>query len=197
MDSDWSDEIVPYIQKSAGQTIPVDILREGQPLHLNLVPRLDGNVGRLGIQPMAGAATGAPRKLEAADFARAVPLSLRLTGGTIKGVTNGFVRLFTGRAKFKEMGGIITIAKVGSEAAKAGWVTFLATCSLISINLAILNALPIPFLDGGHVLILLFEKVRGKDLSTQIKERILYAGFLFLVTLMGLALAMDLWRLRH
>lgn len=196
-DSDWNDEIVPYIQKSAGQTIPVDVLREGQALHLNLVPRLDGNVGRLGIQPMPGASAGAPRKLEAADFLRAVPLSLRFTGSTLKGVATGFLRLFTGRTKLKEMGGIITIAKVGSEAAKAGWLTFFGTTALISINLAILNALPIPFLDGGHVLILLFEKVRGKDLSTQIKERILYAGFLFLVSVMGLALAMDLWRLRH
>jgi len=196
-DSDWNDEIVPYIQKNAGQSITVEIARDGQPLKLALVPRLDGKIGRLGIQPMPGASAGAPRRLEAADFVRAVPMSLKFTAGSTKDVAKGFLRLITGKAKVKEMGGIITIAKVGSEAAKAGWVAFLATCALISINLGVLNALPIPFLDGGHIVILLFERIRRKDLSTQIKERILYAGFLFLITVMGLALAMDVWRLRH
>jgi len=65
------------------------------------------------------------------------------------------------------------------------------------MNLAVLNALPIPFLDGGHMAILCFEKVRRKDLSIQVKERILTGGFFFLATLMALVIALDIWRLRH
>ncbi|HWQ07640.1 MAG TPA: site-2 protease family protein, partial [Holophaga sp.] len=67
----------------------------------------------------------------------------------------------------------------------------------ISLNLAVLNALPIPFLDGGHMAMLTFEKLRGRDLTIQIKEKILMGGFYFLISLMALVLALDLWRLKQ
>ena len=82
-------------------------------------------------------------------------------------------------------------------AAKAGWEHFFGLCALISMNLAVLNALPIPILDGGHMAILCAEKLRRKDFSIQMKERILTGGFFFMVTLMGLVIALDLWRLKH
>jgi regulator of sigma E protease len=69
--------------------------------------------------------------------------------------------------------------------------------AMISMNLAVLNALPIPFLDGGHMALLAFEKLRGKDLSLAVKERFLMAGFVLLASLMLLVIAMDLWKLRH
>ena len=95
------------------------------------------------------------------------------------------------------MGGPIAIAKIGSDAAKAGWVIFLTITALISMNLAILNALPIPFLDGGHMAMLGFERIRGKDLSIAVKERILTGGFVLLASLMVLVFALDIWKLKH
>ncbi len=65
------------------------------------------------------------------------------------------------------------------------------------MNLAVLNALPIPFLDGGHAAILIVERIRGKELSVLVKERILTGGFLFLASLMAMVLAMDLMRLKN
>jgi regulator of sigma E protease len=96
----------------------------------------------------------------------------------------------------KEVGGPITIVRAGSRAAKAGLAQFLFLTALISMNLAVLNALPIPFLDGGHAAILLIEKLRGKDLSINVKERILQGGFLFLASLMAMVIALDILKLR-
>jgi regulator of sigma E protease len=97
----------------------------------------------------------------------------------------------------KEVGGPITIVRAGSRAAKAGLAQFLFLTALISMNLAMLNALPIPFLDGGHAAILVIERLRGKDLSVAVKERILQGGFLLLASLMVMVIAMDILRLRN
>ena len=86
---------------------------------------------------------------------------------------------------------------MSSQAAKEGLLQFLKLVALISMNLAVLNALPIPFLDGGHAAILLIERLRGKDLSLQVKERILTGGFFLLATLIVLVFVMDILKLRH
>jgi regulator of sigma E protease len=112
-------------------------------------------------------------------------------------ILGSFGKLVTHRVSFKEVGGPITIVRASSRAAKAGLMQFLGLMALISMNLAILNALPIPFLDGGHMALLLVEKVRGKDLSIAVKERILQGGFLFIVGLFALIIFQDLWKLRH
>jgi len=112
-------------------------------------------------------------------------------------VLDGLWKLVSFQASFKQVGGIVTIAKAGSDAAKAGWERFLLLSAFLSMNLAILNALPIPVLDGGHMAILCAEKVWGKDFSIRMKERILTGGFVLLATLMALAIALDIWRLKH
>ena len=195
--ADWNDDIVPFIQKHPGQAISFEIRRGDQSLNLILTPRADGKTGRLGIQNVPGEPEGAPRAFQFADLGRGIPMSLRATKNITWTVIKGYGRLVSGAMNIKEMGGPIAIAKVGSEAAKAGWLAFLFTCSFISINLAVLNALPIPFLDGGHMAILTLEKLRRKDLSIQMKERIMTGGFFFIITLMGLALFLDVWKLKH
>jgi regulator of sigma E protease len=112
-------------------------------------------------------------------------------------VLQGFGRLVSFRASIREVGGPIAIVKGGSEAVKSGWAGFCVFMAFISLNLAVLNALPIPFLDGGHMAMLTFEKLRGRDLTIQLKEKILTGGFFFLITLMALVLALDLWRLKQ
>jgi regulator of sigma E protease len=119
--------------------------------------------------------------------------TLNLTGEVLQ----GFGQLVSFRASLSQVGGPIAIVKGGSEAAKSGWAGFFVFMSFISINLAVLNALPIPFLDGGHMAMLTFERLRGRDLTIQLKEKILTGGFFFLITLMAFVLALDLLRLRH
>ena len=105
-------------------------------------------------------------------------------------------RLVSFQARSGEVAGPIGIIRQGSQAAKSGWETFLFMCAAISLQLAILNALPIPALDGGHMALLAFERLRRKDLSIETKEKILTGGFVLLASLMALVIAMDLMKLR-
>jgi len=196
-EADWNDQIVPFIQGHPGTPIPVEVSRKGQLRQFTVTPRRQGKIGVLGIQPLPGEQTATPRPLQLRDFGKGLQLATKGTIGMGLTVLKGYGRLVSGQASVKEIGGPVAIAKIGSDAAKAGWVAFFFTCAFISMNLAVLNALPIPFLDGGHMAILTFEKVRRKELSIRVKERILTGGFFFLITLMVLVLAMDLWRLKN
>lgn len=192
-----SDAAIAYIQAHAGQAIPVTLSRLGQVRTLRLVPQNQGGKGRLGIQFTPSQSIYERRPLRWADPGTGFVNATRACVGMAGQITSGYARFFTFRGNMKEMGGPLTIARMGHEAAKAGWITYLMMTAMISMNLAILNALPIPFLDGGHMVVLAFEKLRGRDLSLAVKERILTAGFLMLGSLMALVIAMDVWRLRH
>jgi regulator of sigma E protease len=191
------EEAVAYIQARPGQSIPFQVQRAGASVALDLVPRNENGVGKIGIRPQAGDFVKADRPLSLADLRDGLRIGALQTWGLGGEVLKGYVRLFTFRANLKELGGPIAIARAGRDAAQAGWFAYFLITAMISLNLAILNALPIPFLDGGHVTMLLFEKARGRDLSIAVKERILTGGAIFLVAVMVLVFAMDLWKLRH
>ncbi len=190
-------EAVAYIQARPSQSIPVDVDREGKPQRLMVTPRDESGVGRIGVRFSPAAFRYDRRSLVFGDFLQGAKFSVVGTAQMARDTFQGYFRLFTFRANIKELGGPIAIAKIGSEAAKAGWVVFLTITALISMNLAVLNALPIPFLDGGHIAMLGFERIRGRDLSIAVKERILTGGFVLLASLMVLVFALDIWRLKH
>jgi regulator of sigma E protease len=98
------------------------------------------------------------------------------------------------RVPAKNLSGPIGIAGQATEAAKEGPSTFLALMSMVSLNLAILNLLPIPILDGAHILTLLIEMVMGRDISLNVKEGMLKVGFVFLMMLMVFVLYNDIAR---
>ena len=103
-------------------------------------------------------------------------------------------RYMKGRGSLKQLSGPIDIAKISGQALRVGLNTFIHLLGLISLQLGIINLLPIPILDGGYLLILLIEGIKRGDLSMKLKERILIAGFYFLITLMLVILAIDLIR---
>ena len=86
------------------------------------------------------------------------------------------------------------IAQLSGEMADIGFVALLSLMSMISLKLGILNLLPIPVLDGGHILIMAMEGVSGRDVSTRTKERMLLVGFVTLMTLMVTVIYNDLTR---
>jgi regulator of sigma E protease len=191
------DEAKAYIESHSGQPMALRVERNGQPMELTITPVNDGGQGRIGIVFGSSRVLYERRPITLRDLGRGCLGGVLVTGDMAVQVSRGFWKLVSFRASMKEVGGPIAIAKAGSDAAKAGWERFLFLCAFISMNLAVLNALPIPFLDGGHMAILCFEKLRRKDLTVQLKERILTGGFFFLATLMALVIAMDLWRLKH
>ena len=94
-------------------------------------------------------------------------------------------RIFSGRDSASELGGPIAIGQMSGQFARAGFIPFLAFMAIISVNLAVLNLLPIPVLDGGHLLFLTIEGVRGRSVSVEQRIRLTQVGMLFVLGLRG------------
>jgi regulator of sigma E protease len=106
----------------------------------------------------------------------------------------GLWQIMTGAVPIKSLGGPIMIAKVAGDSAKAGWMTFLASMAVISINLGLVNLFPIPLLDGGQLVLLSFEAVKRSPLEEATVENFQKLGFVMVMSLVILALYNDLSR---
>ncbi len=104
-------------------------------------------------------------------------------------------KLIEGVVSPKEIGGVISIMDITAKASQAGLIALLSFSALISVNLGILNLLPIPALDGGHIMFNLYEWISGKAPSEEVLYRLTMAGWIFLIGLMGLGLYNDINRL--
>jgi regulator of sigma E protease len=100
--------------------------------------------------------------------------------------------LFTGQNSMKQLQGPIRIAQMSGEAAQNGIDTLFRFMAALSLNLGLLNLLPIPILDGGHILIMAIEGLARRDFSVQVKERMLMAGFVVLMMVMVTVFYNDL-----
>ena len=92
--------------------------------------------------------------------------------------------------------GPVAIAGLSGEAAQAGWLQLFSLVSMISLNLGLLNLMPVPVLDGGHIMILALEGLSRRDFSMKVKEKMLLAGFVLLLMLMVTVIYNDLTRLQ-
>lgn len=103
--------------------------------------------------------------------------------------------LFRGKVSVRELAGPVGIVQMSGQAAQGGFITLLTWTAYISLNLGLLNLLPIPILDGGHVLMLAVEGSLRRDLSIAVKERFVQVGLVFLLCLVALAFYSDIHRL--
>ena len=110
-------------------------------------------------------------------------------------IFTGLKKLVFGEVPAKELGGVISIVKLTSDATDAGWMSVLFFAALISVNLGVLNLLPIPALDGGHIMFNLYELVFKKEASEAVVVKLTIAGWVLLFGLMGLGLFNDINRL--
>ena len=125
----------------------------------------------------------------------AIPAAFRETGRLASESLGMIRRMLTGHASVKNISGPITIAQVANATAKRGVDWFLYFLALLSLSLAIINLLPIPVLDGGHLLYYLIELVKGSPLSERAMATGQYVGLAMLASLMGLAFYNDILRL--
>jgi regulator of sigma E protease len=123
---------------------------------------------------------------------RALVMGLQETWMTIRDVYGQLRGFLTGRISFKNAGGPLKIGALAYSAAGAGIFELLFFLGLISINLAVINFLPIPFLDGGHMVFLIYEKIRGKPARESVMATATYAGLLFLLVVMILVFYLDI-----
>jgi regulator of sigma E protease len=125
----------------------------------------------------------------------AIGMGLKDTYGSMMQVYQNLRGMLTGRISPKNLGGPVTIARVAYSIAGVDFWEFIFFLGLISINLAVINFLPIPVLDGGHMVFLMYEKVRGRPASEQVRVGATYAGLLLLASLMIFVLYLDISRL--
>src|SRR5690606_21795998 len=102
--------------------------------------------------------------------------------------------LFTRETPMNQLMGPIGIAEMSGNAAESGWLSLFTLMAMISLNLGLLNLMPIPVLDGGHILSLALEGVSRRDFSMKVKEKMLMVGFVILLTLMVTVIYNDLTR---
>ena len=193
------DDIGPLVQQVGGRTAMVEVERDGDRLALEVNPRqrTDPSRGRywaLGIGPAQAAMPAYDARLQLGPMA-AVPAALRETWKLGSDSVGMIGRLVTGRASAGNVSGPISIARYANASAKLGPAWFLNFLALMSLSLAIINILPIPVLDGGHLLYYLIELVKGSPLSERAMAAGQYVGLALLAGLMGLAFYNDILQL--
>jgi regulator of sigma E protease len=195
------DEIGPLVQDLGARGEPgmVEVERDGERLALELAPvrraAADGTpYWALGIAP---ASTGMPAYDAALRHGplAALPAAVRETGKLASDSFAMIRRMLTGRASVENLSGPITIARYANASAGLGLAWFLNFLALLSLSLAIINLLPIPILDGGHLLYYLIELVKGSPLSERAMVAGQYVGLAMLAGLMGLAFYNDILQL--
>lgn len=194
-------EWVGFVRARPGAAFPVEVLRDGEIVTLSLRPapvRTDGEtIGRIGAALHRDAAptrddwyvTERRTPWEAAG--RALARTWEITSLTV-GLLWRMVRL---EVSSEHLSGPITIARYARDSASDGFVRFAEFLAIVSVSLGILNLLPIPVLDGGHLLVHLAEAVKGGPLSPRTMAFGYQAGIVLLIGLMGLALYNDVMRL--
>ncbi len=133
--------------------------------------------------------------LKANGFADAISLGVEKSYFLTKTMLASFYFLATGEISPKTLGGPILIGKIAGDSFRQGWVSFMRTMAFISLNLFILNLLPVPVLDGGHLLLYCIEAIRRKPLSIKIVELWTTTGFFLLMSLVAVIFFNDLSRL--
>jgi regulator of sigma E protease len=197
--TNWYD-FVDVVEAHPGMPMEVMLERGDQSLTLSVMPDATPEndpvtgetvtVGRVGIYEPLGELV-----YRDVSLTRAVQLGYAETVGVSRLLLGFLGGLVTGRESPRQVGSILTIGSIAGQAAQLGMETFLRFMALFSVNLAILNLLPIPVLDGGHLVFLGIEAVRGKALSLQQRLRWSNVGFVILMGIMLWALSNDILRL--
>ncbi|HKG34521.1 MAG TPA: RIP metalloprotease RseP [Gemmatimonadales bacterium] len=193
----WYD-LLEVVQSSAGQNLAITVSRNGERQEVQLRPYTDTVPGPDGKPKAIGRVGVAVRNdliSEKLDLTQALREGGRATAGASTQVLRTVRGLFSGRISGRNVGGPILIGQLAGESARMGLDTFLGFMALISINLAILNLLPVPVLDGGQFLFLLAEGVIRRPLPLKLRERLTTVGLVLIILLMGLAFSNDFRRL--
>jgi len=184
-----SSQLRDAIAKNGNREITLSILRDGSPLTIAVTPLERSGKGWIGIGILDAFKTIKPGAVEAVRLS--VTKNIEWAGLIVRTLWG----LLTLETSPRQLMGPVAIAQLSGESAQLGWVALFSLMASISLNLGLLNLLPIPVLDGGHIFIMALEGVARRDFSLRVKEKMLLAGFVVLMMLMVTVIYNDLTRI--
>ena len=196
------DAVREAIWASGGQPVKVELLRGGEPVELEVTPTerpiktATGTETHFGIGITLGATDeGAEYKDEIVrnPFA-ALARGAQRTGDIFVMIVGGIAQLLSGSVGMGSLSGPIGIGEIAADAYQASWTQFLWLMAVISVNLAILNLLPIPILDGGQIVLAAAEGIKGSPLPARARDIAQTVGLSLILLLMGVAFWNDIAR---
>jgi regulator of sigma E protease len=185
----FASQLKDTISKHPEQPIAIEVLRNGTPLTIQATPARRGDQGWLGIGIADETKSVKPGPLEA------IGLSVRKNVEYAGLIFQTVWGLITRQTSPRQLMGPVAIAQLSGESAQLGWIALFGLMASISLNLGLLNLLPIPILDGGHIFIMAIEGLARRDFSARVKEKMLLAGFVVLMMLMVTVIYNDLTRI--
>ncbi|CED72138.1 membrane-associated protease EcfE [Aliivibrio wodanis] len=197
--TEWQ-EVVDAIQANPNQAVALVVLRDGMKVSVSLTPDskeiANGKIiGFAGVSPIYEAWPEGYRYEKQYGPVVALGKAIEKTGNIIDLTLTMTKKLFTGDVALNNLSGPISIAKGAGATAEYGLVSFLGFLALISVNLGIINLLPLPVLDGGHLLFFAIEGITRKPVSEKIQEIGYKVGTAMIMSLMAVALFNDFMRL--
>ena len=183
--------LIERINASPDVPLTLTVRRGGEPLDFRVTPALRGDVGLTGMSI-------APYETRIVEpgLVEAFGMSLQRNYEWSGLIFQTLWGLLTAETSPRQLVGPVGIAQLSGSAAQVGWIQLFSLMAMISLNLGILNLLPIPILDGGHIFIMGMESVARRDFSMRAKERMLLAGFVVLMLLMVTVIYNDLTRIQ-
>jgi regulator of sigma E protease len=179
-------QFIQVLERSAGKELQFSVERGGRTLTIPVTPRRQGNVGKIGIAQIPQSV------LKKYGFLEAISQSVRENLRNTFLVVQFLKDLFTGEASTKQLGGPLKIASFSYDALRMGWLAMITWIAAISLQLGILNLVPIPVFDGGQIFVLLIESVFRRDLSPKARTIWMQIGFVIFVALIAFVILNDI-----
>lgn len=197
--TDWP-RFVEIIQNSANKLVSITVRRDGEQLSFDVTPKSRENAagkleGVIGVAPTAQPWPDNMKVQLEYGFFESFPVAVDKTWQLVSVSIKMIGKLFTGDVSVKNLSGPISIAQGAGNSADVGLVYFLGFLALISVNLGIINLLPLPVLDGGHLLYYFIEVITGRPVPEKVQEIGFRIGAALLLMLMSVALFNDFSRL--
>ncbi|MHC4812200.1 MAG: RIP metalloprotease RseP [Planctomycetota bacterium] len=186
----WED-LVQAVKAAEDKPVVFSVLRSDGLASIEVTPAAFPHMD-LGFRPQL---TELKQTLRVAGFVPALTKGMVQSVDLIKQLYVTLKRMVTGDVSAKNLGGIVTISRVSYAVAKEGWAKLFWFLAVLSINLAFINVLPIPVLDGGHLLFLLIERIKGSPVSVKVHTYSQILGLVFVVALLVFVTYNDILRL--
>jgi regulator of sigma E protease len=184
-------QLLDQVRGSDGHSIHFVVRRDGQDLPFDITPaKMMDQDGQMAWQ--VGVQRKSEETYERQGFVQSIKDSGFATVTSIKGIGQVLAGLFSGKVSVRDLQTVVSISREAGRAAKRGPMPLIELMAIISLNLGLLNLLPIPILDGGHVLMLAIEGILRRDLSLAFKERFVQVGLVFLLGFFAFVMYNDI-----